>query len=304
MPLKNLRIKIDYMKLLEDYKSNLKLIEVEELFDLVFYRPLAFLFVKTILKTNITPNQITIGSVLFGVMGSIVIGLNFSEFFWVAGILVMTYNVLDCSDGQLARIKKNGTELGRIIDGLGDYVVSVAAYLAIGFGFASNSNNPAFFWLLTIAAGISNAFQSSLVDYYRNRFLDYAFDRESLLEDSLKTAKENYAKLKKEKNHSFDKFVYWVYIGYSEVQLKFSSAKENVTEKKYDKADYYNKNKVMIHLWTYLGPTTQWTLFITACFLNRFDLYLYTIAGILNILAVLFIVSQKIINRNTKKVHV
>ncbi len=44
------------MSLLKAYKSSLKLIEVEEVIELVFYRPLAFLFVRLIYSTNITPN--------------------------------------------------------------------------------------------------------------------------------------------------------------------------------------------------------------------------------------------------------
>lgn len=54
-----------------EYKKSLKSIEVEEIFDLFFYRPLAFILVKIIYPTNITPNQLTIGAIIMGIIGGI-----------------------------------------------------------------------------------------------------------------------------------------------------------------------------------------------------------------------------------------
>ena len=57
------------MGLVAEYKQGLKSVAVEELFDLVFYRPLAFLFVKLVYRTGVTPNQLTLLSMVFGVLG-------------------------------------------------------------------------------------------------------------------------------------------------------------------------------------------------------------------------------------------
>lgn len=54
-----------------DYKKSLKMLEVEEIFDLFFYRPLAFILVKIIYRSNITPNQLTIGAIIMGIIGGI-----------------------------------------------------------------------------------------------------------------------------------------------------------------------------------------------------------------------------------------
>src|SRR6185295_5546693 len=96
-----------------EYKKSLKMVEVEEYFDLFFYRPLAFLLVKTVYRTNITPNQITIAAIVIGLLSGVVYAQGTNYWLWGA-ILFALYNITDCSDGMLARIKKNGTHAGRV----------------------------------------------------------------------------------------------------------------------------------------------------------------------------------------------
>lgn len=288
------------MKILKEYKSTLKMLEVEEVLDLIFYRPLAYIFVKSILKTNLTPNHLTIMSIIFGVLCGIMLGLATPQAYVLAAIFLIIYDVLDCGDGQLARLKKNGTNLGRILDGFGDYIVSIAAYLGIGFGFASHSQDPFFWWMLTVAAGISNAIHSSLLDFFRNRFLDYALDRKALLGDELKAFKEEYNNLIGVKGKKFERALLKFYLGYSTIQLKFSKSSIDTEKKKYDRDDFYKKNKLIIHLWTYLGPTTEFTFLIITAFINRIDIFVIGMVTVGNILAILFYLFQRKINSSTK----
>jgi len=83
--------------------------EIEEFFDLFFYRPLAFLLVKIVYRTNITPNQLTIVAICFGLASGCVYAWGLPGSCLYGAILFMLYNVIDCSDGMLARLKKNGT---------------------------------------------------------------------------------------------------------------------------------------------------------------------------------------------------
>ena len=288
------------MPLFEDYKKSLKMLEVEEVLDLIIYRPLAFIFVKLIVGTNLTPNQITTTALIFGVIGSLLFYFNTPTAFLIAGILFIIYDVLDCADGQLARIKKNGTPIGRVLDGLADYIVTTLAYLFIGIGFASNSEDPLLFWGLTIAAGISNAVHSSILDFYRNRFLDYALDRESILGDSLKEFKDMQDDLKGTKGNYYEKSILWVYLKYSQVQLLFSSSSLETEKKKYDSKDFYKKHKTIMHLWTYLGPTSELTFLIVTSMLNRLDIYLLGIVTIGNLYMAVLYFFQNRINKSTK----
>ena len=76
-----------------EYKKALKMLEVEEVFDLIFYRPLAFLLVKIIYPTNITPNQLTLIAVFFGLVGGIFYGMGEAKYFFLGGILFILYDV-------------------------------------------------------------------------------------------------------------------------------------------------------------------------------------------------------------------
>jgi len=289
------------MSLFSEYKKSLKMLEVEEILDLIIFRPPAFLLVKLIYRTPITPNQITWLSLFFGVFGAFLITLGNATAYFLAGISFIIYNILDCSDGQLARLQNSGTLTGRIVDGSADYIVAVTSYLAIGFGFASNSNNPFLFWVLTVLAGLANALHSLALDYYRNQFLDYALDRKSMLGEELEQFEAEYSRLIKSKKWSLDRFLIWVYLKYSRIQIKMSSKQTDIHNRIYNPKDYYKKNKRMIHLWTYIGPTTELTFMIICAFLNRWDIFLWGMVTVGNIYALILYIMQRSVNATIKK---
>src|SRR5271169_1636711 len=129
--------------LIDEYKRSLKMPEAEEVFDLLLYRPVAFLFVKAAYCSPITPNQVTFLSMVAGLVAA---------WFFSTGSAALFYavaNILDCSDGQLARLQNSGTLMGRVVDGVADYISSVAIFLSLGIGFARNADPQ---WLLVIGA--------------------------------------------------------------------------------------------------------------------------------------------------------
>ena len=110
------------MSLYQEYKSSIKIITSEEFFDLILFRPLAFVLVKGISSTRITPNQLTFVSILFFLAAGTFISTGSIDAVFAAGLFIGIGNVLDCADGQLARVNQSGSEFGRILDGIGDYV--------------------------------------------------------------------------------------------------------------------------------------------------------------------------------------
>lgn len=303
MQSRNLLLNFEFMSFLNSYKKSLKMIEVEEILDLVFYRPLAFLFVKLVYNTNITPNQITWIAVVFGIVGGLLLMTNLPLALLIAGVFYIIYDVLDCSDGQLARLKQNGTLTGRIVDGFSDYIVSTFAYLGIGIGFATHSNDPLFYWGLTILAGLSNAAHSIALDFYRNQFLDYALNRESILGDDLEKYESEYNRLKAQGTNLIDRVLIQIYLKYSRIQIGLSSKKLNVETKLFNPKEYYKKNKLMIRFWTFIGPTTELTFLIICVMINRLDIFLYGMVTVLNVYAFLLYFIQKKVNNSLKPVN-
>ncbi|MBV6645844.1 MAG: CDP-alcohol phosphatidyltransferase family protein, partial [Cyclobacteriaceae bacterium] len=110
--------------------STIKLIDIEERFDLVFSRFFGLFFAKAALRLRMTPTDVSIASLAVGLMGG---GLLYFQESWVitlsGSILITIAGVLDSADGQLARMSGQSTDLGRIIDGLIDNLVFLACYI-------------------------------------------------------------------------------------------------------------------------------------------------------------------------------
>ncbi|MCX6231428.1 MAG: CDP-alcohol phosphatidyltransferase family protein [Bacteroidetes bacterium] len=286
-----------------DYKKSLKMVEVEEIFDLFFYRPLAFVLVKIIYPTNITPNQLTMGAIIMGVIGGFFYAHGTPlapQPFVIGALFFMMFNILDCSDGQLARLKKNGTRTGRIIDGVADYIAVTAIYIGIGIGFANNMEIPWHWWLLLFLTGASNTIHAILVDYYRNRFLDYVLERKSTFEEDLEEFRLEYNTIKDIKSKWFDRAIIGIYIKYMGLQDNLAAKKANEKLFKTTPQEFYNKNKNIIRSWVFLGPTSQVTTLILCSIFNRFDIFFGIMIVGFNLIALINWLIQKNIDKQFK----
>ncbi len=265
------------MSLLKEYRSSLKALEVEEWLDLLFFRPLAFVFVKVVYRTPLTPNAITVCATVVGVVAALWMAIGSAGALVVAALLLILYNVLDCSDGMLARLQQSGSRIGRVLDGAADYIVTVAFYTGIGIGYASQSTTPVLAWVLTVVAGLSNALHAGLVDFYRNRFLDHLLKR-SVLGDDLEEFRQEYQALRKSGGRTVEKVLLWLYLQYSTVQRLAVTRRGALETRTVSSELYVRANKRLMRWWTFLGPTTELTLLILGCLAGRIEIFLWAIA--------------------------
>ena len=265
------------MSLLKEYRSSLKALEVEEWLDLLFFRPLAFVFVKAVYRTPLTPNAITVCATVVGVVAALWMAIGSAGALVVAALLLILYNVLDCSDGMLARLQQSGSRIGRVLDGAADYIVTVAFYTGIGIGYASQSTAPALALVLTVVAGLSNALHAGLVDFYRNRFLDHLLKR-SVLGDDLEEFRQEYQALRKSGGRTVEKVLLWLYLQYSTVQRLAVTRRGALETCTVSSELYVRANKRLMRWWTFLGPTTELTLLILGCLAGRIEIFLWAIA--------------------------
>lgn len=289
------------MSILAEYRKSLKRIEVEEPPDVYIFRPLAFLFVKTIYRTNITPNQVTVASLFVGVVSGIGFGIGRpSAVVWGAVIFGLSI-VLDCADGQLARLKKNGTRLGRILDGLIDYVVTIAVYLGLGIGLAPASPRPALWWALLAATGASHIFHSASVDYYRSRFLARVEGSAAAADDDdYRSFKAELDDLRAGKGRRLRKAAIGLYLRYLDGQKKMTSRAAGSGAAGQAGADAYcARNKAAMRGWTLLGPSMGGILLIVCAVVGRVDLYLWGRIVVMNLWAAVMYVIQFRIDRES-----
>ena len=117
--------------------------------------------------------RITIASIFLGVGGGVLLYFH-GDMLWLnyVGIfLIIWANTFDSADGQLARMTKQYSKLGRILDGFSGDLWFVAIYFAICFRI--NEVDPVFaaqpwlIWVIASFAGLFHAKQASIADYYR-----------------------------------------------------------------------------------------------------------------------------------------
>ena len=266
--------------------------EVEEVFDLIFYRPLAFLLVISVYKTKIKPDHLTLAAIAMGLAGGcfFAFGLHFSC--TIGALFYLLFNILDCSDGQLARIKKNGSSVGRLLDGIADYIAAIAIYAGIVIGYSNNPEQPSSMVILTALAGISIIVQESLVDYFRTRFLDIVLKRENTFYEGVAEYRNEYEILKNQKGKWFSKAIVLIYLKYSQLQRYLTSKKKRTKLFEASPENYFIKNRLIIRFWVFMGPSAKITTLILCSLFCRFDIFFWIVIGGFNILAVLLWIIQ------------
>ncbi len=86
-------------------------------------------FVALIAKTGMTPNQITLLSLFFGLSAAV---CYFCSEFLLGSILLFLSGVFDLMDGSVARLTNKKSEFGAIVDWIVDKYVDGIVLLAIG----------------------------------------------------------------------------------------------------------------------------------------------------------------------------
>ena len=156
--------------------STYKARDVEETIDLYFYRPLGYAVAHFCRNLRITPNVVTIISIVIGVAGGHLmfyrdIALNAWGFtLWVIA------DLLDSADGQLARMTNNKSKFGRILDGVAGNIIFLSIYLHLLVRMVVSGGSPYLYFILVALGGISHSIQSALADYYRNAYMKFVVD--------------------------------------------------------------------------------------------------------------------------------
>ena len=188
----------------EQYRKSLKSLDTEENIDLAFYRPIGFAWACLFSKIGVTPNAVTIASVFLGIGAGICFFYNDLTINIIGMLLLIWANSYDSADGQLARMTKQYSAFGRILDGLcGDIwfftiyaAICLRTNLTVGF-FGEHSW---LIWAIAAVTGACHGKQASMADYYRQLHLLFVNGREGSELDSSAELKKRYSELSWSKN--------------------------------------------------------------------------------------------------------
>ena len=293
MTKKNSKIKKYNKQIFKDYKKSIKHAVFDETLTLYILRPIAFVFVKLLYPFSITPNQVSLMTIIIGIISGYFFSRGTVTSFIIGGSLYFLCMLLDCVDGMIARLKNSGTAIGRIIDGFADYITVISVYVGMGIGFEKGLINldflPINHWWVMVIAVVSHLLHCMLVDYYRAEFMAYGLDKSTSAWEEKKKFTAELNRIKHLKGKLLDKILIAVYLGYSRLQVFHLEEKEE-----YDRKAYYHSNKLLIRLWFWIGPAPGAFIIVVSAILFRpIIFFIYTI-GLANIyMIVLWIIQVK-----------
>lgn len=126
--------------------------------DRILHRRLSRPLTRLLLHTPLSPNAVTVLGIALGVAGGFVLGLPGPSAVAVAILLLVASAVLDCSDGELARICHAESRLGHWLDISGDTVVHLAVLWGIVERIARTGSPPGRGWVVLLLVGVIGAF--------------------------------------------------------------------------------------------------------------------------------------------------
>lgn len=290
------------MNIREEYKKSLKMLEVEEFLDLILYRPLALALVRLVYRTPITPNQVTFMSFLAGLASAYSFAQGTIAGMAWGGIWYAVANTLDCSDGQLARLQGSGTPLGRLVDGVVDWTISVAIFAGLAIGLQRSTGSASVWWIVS-AGGLTSALHAFFFDLYQQQFISAVRGQKNFVDRELEKIRIELARLNGARTTLLRKTFLSIYIKYLEAQLGSRSPE---TAQHYPPDLYRSMNKNVMRFWTLLGPTTNRSLLVIAGLLNStISVFLWPVVTIGNVLLLVALFWQrKVLHRLDEVVRV
>ena len=208
----------------EKYYKTLKSVETEDWLDYHLIRPICYYLALFFARFDIHPNTVTILSMFVGAGASLFF---FHGCFHYEGTTGLLYNItgillliiadlLDCTDGQLARMTGKKSRMGRILDGVAGFTWYIPIYVLlvyrfylhhdIEFGWFGIENTPensliatAIVFLLGLYAGIGGlGAQQRLADYYIQLHLFFLKDEKGSEFDNSARQQEIYDQMPKD----------------------------------------------------------------------------------------------------------
>jgi hypothetical protein len=249
------------MTWITEYKNSLKNIDAEEPLDVYLYRPMAFIVVKSFYSLPLTPNQYSLMALISGIISSVYFSQGTQPGFLWGAFYFLLFAIFDCCDGMQARLKKNGSEFGRMIDGLVDYAVNILVYIGLAIGSSKAHLLPGFVqvWGLVILAGVSKALHSIFYDHYLTEFLAYSKGDGGFALKEVKEIEKKLQDSKKDGSSSLRVIGLRIYLAYSSAQ-----AGKKEKELRFNPVEYCRRNLKLLKMWSFIGPTAHITFLILA----------------------------------------
>jgi phosphatidylglycerophosphate synthase len=281
--------------------STYKAAEIEETLDIYFYRPLGYLIARAFQALRLRPTVATTLSIAIGFLAGHLFYYRDFRLNVIGVVLFIFADVLDSTDGQLARMMNIRSLYGRILDGISGNLIFINAYLHIGFRLTAEGVSP-LVWFLVVGAGACHSVQSGLADYYRNAYLRYVVNPAKGELDGLEWVRAKYAELSWVRDF-FKKIAMRLYLNYTAEQQAFSKAFQAL-RRKVDEVyqgsspvsfseEYRRLNKPLLKYYSMLAVNFRVIVLCISILIDHPTLYFWFEILILNAVALALIRTQE-----------
>lgn len=106
------------------------------------FRPISRLMTRAVLNTGVAPNHVSAVAMLCGVAAAVVAAFGGYYPVLAAGILYWVGAVVDCVDGEIARLRIEGSKMGEWLDTLADDVSTYGLLAGLGIGLVADGYDP------------------------------------------------------------------------------------------------------------------------------------------------------------------
>ncbi len=152
--------------------------EIEEVTNLYFIHPLSARLVRIFAWLRISPNTVSLTGMACGLLAGVAYHRYQTPWCALAGFgLMLAWHVMDGADGQLARLTNSYSELGKVLDGVCDYVTFTAVY--VGLALAMSHTLGGWVWAVVVVSGLCHAVQSATYEMQRQEYNFWGWGRKS-----------------------------------------------------------------------------------------------------------------------------
>ncbi len=137
-----------------------------DIFSIYFYHKLAAPVVQILLKTKITPNQVTYFGLIPALTSIVLIATGKYPMLLFGALFLQIAQLCDYVDGTLAKVKHAQSAFGEWSDGFVDTIKIVGWYFAFAIGYYNQQHNLNVFFLLAVFLGVK-----VLTDYTTKAFV-------------------------------------------------------------------------------------------------------------------------------------
>lgn len=132
-------------------------------------RPVSLQLSRLFIRLGLTPNGISIGNLLLGLVGALAAATGTYASILLGGFLFQASSVIDGSDGEVAKLTFSDSDRGSWIDTLCDELTVLAFFTALPVGMYRRTGNPVYLGLIILTLLSAGCLYVLMIRYVRRR---------------------------------------------------------------------------------------------------------------------------------------